>query len=84
MTATQEPVPLDKVARDVMHFQKVLLLKAIIEAVGLKQFIEAVGVNRIVEAIGVERLWAGLLPEQREELRRIALRDNPSQSAPTG
>jgi len=68
-------------------------LKSFLEAVGVKQAVEAVGVKEVVkemgvkeavEAVGTEHLWAGLSPEQREELRRLAQRDNPSPNDPTG
>jgi len=41
-------------------------------------------VKRFLEALGTERLWAGLSPEQREELRRLALQDNSAPNGPTG
>jgi hypothetical protein len=52
-------------------------VKQAVEAVGVKQAVEAVGVKQAVEAVGAEQFWAGLSPEQREELRRLARQDEP-------
>ncbi len=59
-------------------------VKEAVEAVGVKQAVEAVGVKEVVKEVGTEHLWAGLSPEQREELRRLAQRDNPTPNEPTG
>jgi len=52
-------------------------VKKTVEAVGVKQALEAVGVKQALEAVGAKDFWAGLSPEQREELRRLARQDTP-------
>jgi hypothetical protein len=42
-----------------------------------KEFVEAYGLKQAVEAVGTEEFWAGLSPEQRADLRRLAERDAP-------
>jgi hypothetical protein len=63
--------------QDIKSFLEAYGVKQAVEAVGVKQAVEAVGVKQAVEAVGAEQFWAGLSPEQREELRRLARQDEP-------
>ncbi len=49
----------------------------------VNRFLEKIGVKEAIEALGVEQIWAGLSPEQREELLRLARQDKPSPKDPT-
>jgi hypothetical protein len=50
----------------------------------LKSLLEAFGVKKTVEALGVEQIWAGLSPEQREELVRLAQNEKAGEPSNPG
>jgi hypothetical protein len=48
---------------------------------GIKEVVDAVGANQVLASMGAEEFWAGLSPEHREELLRVAGQDKPGQAS---